>query len=57
MMGLYNGLPAFDELVNKRGLTWNGGRFNKSVVDGYYAELDAAKMRRSEEHTSELQSH
>jgi threonine synthase len=39
------GARTFDELVNKRGLTWNGGRFSRAAVNGYYAELDAAKSR------------
>lgn len=39
------GARTFDELVNKRGLSWNGGRYDKAAINGYFAELDAARMR------------
>ena len=39
------GARTFDELVNKRGLTWNGGRFSRAAVNSYSAELDAANSR------------
>jgi threonine synthase len=33
------------ELFERRGLRWNGGRPDQSIVDTYYAELDAAERR------------
>jgi len=35
------GADTLDELYNQRGLRWNAGRPNMSVVEKYYAELDA----------------
>ncbi len=39
------GAPTLNNLVNKRGLTWNDGRVDDAVIDGYYAELDAKNER------------
>ncbi|MEN0112017.1 MAG: pyridoxal-phosphate dependent enzyme, partial [Planctomycetota bacterium] len=39
------GADTLHELYEKRGLRWNGGRPDTSIVDGYYAELDAAAER------------
>lgn len=39
------GANTLHELYEKRGLRWNGGRPDTSVIDGYYAELDAAALR------------
>lgn len=35
------GAPTFNNLVNKRGLRWNDGHVDDSIIDAYYAELDA----------------
>jgi threonine synthase len=34
------GANTFDQLVNQRGLHWNEGEWDQSIVDEYYAELD-----------------
>ncbi|MEM8865458.1 MAG: threonine synthase [Planctomycetota bacterium] len=39
------GADTLYELYEKRGLRWNQGEPNTSVLDGYYAELDAAAER------------
>ncbi|MEM6655125.1 MAG: threonine synthase [Planctomycetota bacterium] len=37
-----HGASTLNELYNHRGLRWNGGAPDTSIVDNYYAELDAA---------------
>jgi threonine synthase len=39
------GANTLYELFERRGLRWNGGRPDQSIVDTYYAELDAAERR------------
>ena len=39
------GANTLHELYEKRGLRWNAGAPDTSIVDGYYAELDAAAQR------------
>ncbi len=39
------GANTLHELYEKRGLRWNNGSPNTSIVDSYYAELDAASLR------------
>jgi threonine synthase len=39
------GADTLYELFEKRGLRWNGGQPDTKIVDGYYAELDAASRR------------
>ena len=39
------GANTLYELYETRGLRWNGGRPDEAIVDGYYAELDAAARR------------
>ena len=39
------GANTLYELHEKRGLRWNQGRPNISIVDDYHAELDAASLR------------
>jgi threonine synthase len=41
------GANTLYELYTKRGLRWNGGKPDLSIVDAYYAELDGAKRRAS----------
>jgi threonine synthase len=41
------GANTLYELVERRGLRWNGGQPNVDVADGYYAEMDAQKRRAS----------
>jgi threonine synthase len=41
------GANTLHELYEKRGLRWNGGRPDESIVRSYYAELDAASKRAS----------
>jgi threonine synthase len=41
------GASTLYELYERRGLRWNDGAVDASVVDGYYAELDAAHRRAS----------
>lgn len=41
------GASTLSELVNQRGLCWNGGRFDQSVIDNYYQELDKTERRAS----------
>lgn len=41
------GARTFNELVSHRGLTWNGGRFDRQCVSNYYAELDAQHAKAS----------
>ena len=36
------GANTLHELYEKRGLRWNGGRPDTTIIDSYYAELDAA---------------
>ena len=40
-----SGADTLHELVEKRGLRWNGGRVDDAVIDDYYAELDASGRR------------
>ncbi len=35
------GADTFYQLYEKNGLRWNGGQFDQSKIDGYYAALDA----------------
>jgi len=35
------GANTFDQLVNQRGLQWNEGGWNQTIIDEYYAELDS----------------
>ena len=39
------GANTLDQLVNHRKLRWNNGRPDSAIVDGYYGELDAAKVK------------
>ncbi|MEM6798915.1 MAG: threonine synthase, partial [Planctomycetota bacterium] len=39
------GADTLYELYEKRGLRWNGGQPDMAILDGYYAELDAAAER------------
>jgi threonine synthase len=39
------GADTFHQLVNQHGLTWNGGSFDRSRIDAYYADLDAGGKR------------
>ncbi|MEN1679168.1 MAG: threonine synthase [Planctomycetota bacterium] len=39
------GADTLYELYEQRGLRWNGGLPDLSILDGYYAELDAAAQR------------
>ena len=39
------GASTLYELFERRGLRWNGGRPDLSIVDGYYGELDANSRR------------
>ncbi|MEO1497746.1 MAG: threonine synthase [Planctomycetota bacterium] len=39
------GADTLYELYEKRGLRWNNGSPDMSIIDGYYAELDAAAER------------
>jgi len=41
------GASTLYELVERRGLRWNGGRPDAAVVNNYYAELDDANRRAS----------
>jgi threonine synthase len=41
------GANTLYELYERRGLRWNGGRPDASIVNNYYAELDDAKRRAS----------
>ncbi|MBN1854183.1 MAG: threonine synthase [Pirellulales bacterium] len=42
-----SGANTLYELVERRGLTWNGGRPDRSIIDKYYGELDVAGRRAS----------
>ena len=42
-----SGARTLSELVTQRGLNWNGGRYDRSIVDCYYAELDARSAKAS----------
>ncbi len=46
-IGIINatGADTLYELYEKRGLRWNNGSPDTKIVDGYYAELDAASER------------
>ncbi|MCA9107310.1 MAG: threonine synthase [Planctomycetales bacterium] len=35
-----SGARTLSELVGRRGLSWNGGRYDRRTIDDYYAELD-----------------
>ncbi|MEM6329741.1 MAG: threonine synthase [Planctomycetota bacterium] len=39
------GADTLYELYEQRGLRWNGGQPDMQILDGYYAELDAAAER------------
>ncbi|HEY2882641.1 MAG TPA: threonine synthase [Pirellulales bacterium] len=39
------GANTLYELYQRRGLRWNGGRFDADIVNNYYAELDASHRR------------
>jgi threonine synthase len=39
------GANTLYELFERRGLRWNGGRFDEEIINGYYAELDATRRR------------
>ena len=39
------GASTFYELHEKHGLRWNGGQFDQSKIDGYYAALDASNRK------------
>lgn len=41
------GANTLYELYERRGLRWNGGRIDRALIDGYYAELDAQRRRAS----------
>ncbi len=41
------GANTLYELVERRGLRWNGGRPDASIINNYYAELDNADRRAS----------
>ena len=41
------GANTLYELVENRGLRWNGGNPDRKIIDGYYAELDEAGRRAS----------
>jgi threonine synthase len=41
------GANTLYELVERRGLKWNGGRPDASIISNYYAELDQANRRAS----------
>jgi threonine synthase len=41
------GANTLYELVERRGLRWNGGRPDASIINNYYAELDDAGRRAS----------
>jgi threonine synthase len=41
------GANTLYELVERRGLQWNGGRPDASIINNYYAELDDANRRAS----------
>src|SRR3984957_1514524 len=37
-----SGANTLNELVSRRGLKWNGGNFDRSLVQGHYAAMDEA---------------
>lgn len=39
------GANTFYELYERRGLRWNGGRYDTDKIDAYYRELDAGQRR------------
>jgi threonine synthase len=39
------GANTFYQLYEKHGLRWNGGQPDKTLIDGYYAGLDAERIR------------
>ena len=41
------GASTLYDLVERRGLRWNGGSPDTQIIDQYYAEMDAAKRRAS----------
>src|SRR5262249_15718647 len=41
------GANTLYELFERRGLRWNGGKPNRSIVNEYYAQLDAGDKRAS----------
>jgi threonine synthase len=40
-----SGANTLTELVNDKGLKWNGGNADQSIIDAYYANLDATGYR------------
>ncbi len=42
-----SGARTLNELATERGLTWNGGDYDRGLVDRYYAELDASRAKAS----------
>jgi len=40
-----SGADTFYQLFEKHGVRWNGGQPEKKLIDGYYAGLDAEKIR------------
>ncbi len=42
-----SGAATLYELVEKRGLRWNGGSPDRTIVDQYYEEMDAKNLRAS----------
>src|SRR5262245_216953 len=41
------GANTFYQLHEQRGLRWNGGRFDKEIIDGYFRDLAVAHVRAS----------
>jgi threonine synthase len=39
------GANTLHQLVNERGLKWNGGRPDQSTIDGFYDEMDSADRK------------
>jgi threonine synthase len=35
-----DGAPTLSDLYNEHGLKWNGGNFDNSIIDDYYAEVE-----------------
>jgi len=41
------GAPTLCDLVNERGLRWNGGNIDNSIIEEYYAEVDRKGVKAS----------
>jgi threonine synthase len=41
------GANTFFQLYEKHGLRWNGGRPDRSIIDGYFRRLEAERLRAS----------